>query len=479
VKKAWLLTLFIVLFLSACGTPREENGDYATQDEEDFTPYEDVYEDDEIYTARQMVEVGGIMREIMPVGSLSIEHFLEDIDYMIYVLKNNFPLLDVAYWARGINYKELAAGVREAVLAMEEPCEDTFLAILTWHFMPLFGTGHFMILDQQVFDNMDQNIHYGGYSGQKWMMNRNLLRFSPLANRFYERGNQERIDAYEAALDRLLEVYGMPSNRFWSDDRIRQPVNTSSIEENRIAYISAGRSMEELRQNQAQISNFFTQITAYEHLIIDLRGNSGGNADHFLNILLAPLLREPIESPNAFLFFFDEYYVRRFGDHLFQPTIYNGFMTIFGPYRPVNEILADYELPHIRHGDVERFHYGAPAGRFRNIEPTGDAPVFDGKIWLLTDPSLGSAAQRAVWYAKEAGHITLVGDITGGCIGGPRTLAFMPNTGIIFYFDIFYITDSRGRPLEAGTIPHHFNRSGMDALETVLALIAEGDVVAS
>jgi len=53
-------------------------------------------------------------------------------------------------------------------------------------------------------------------------------------------------------------------------------------------------------------------------------------------------------------------------------------------------------------------------------------------------------------------------------------LAFMPNTGIIFYFDIFYVTDSRGRPLEAGTIPHFFNRPGMDALETVLALIAEG-----
>jgi len=41
--------------------------------------------------------------------------------------------------------------------------------------------------------------------------------------------------------------------------------------------------------------------------------------------------------------------------------------------------------------------------------------------------------------------------------------------------DLFYVTDSRGRPLEAGTIPHIFNREGMDALETVLALIEKGD----
>jgi len=44
---------------------------------------------------------------------------------------------------------------------------------------------------------------------------------------------------------------------------------------------------------------------------------------------------------------------------------------------------------------------------------------------------------------------------------------------IIFCFDIFYVTDSLGRPLEAGNVPHYFNRPGIDALEAVLALIKE------
>jgi len=38
---------------------------------------------------------------------------------------------------------------------------------------------------------------------------------------------------------------------------------------------------------------------------------------------------------------------------------------------------------------------------------------------------------------------------------------------------MFYVTDTHGRPLEAGTIPHYFNRNGMDALEAVLAIINE------
>jgi len=241
--------------------------------------------------------------------------------------------------------------------------------------------------------------------------------------------------------------------------------------------------MADLWQNQSQITNFFTQITEYEHLIIDLRGNGGGSIDAFLEVILRPNLREAIENPNGFLFFMNGPYVRRFGARLFEPTGYNGFMTIFGQYRPAEEILATYDLPEINYTDVERFHYGAPTGRHRGylITPTGGthnrASAFEGTIWLLTDHFNGSAAQQAAWYAKETGHITLVGDITGGCFGGPRTLAFMPNTGIIFYFDIFYITDSRGRPLEAGTIPHHFNRPGLDALETVLELIEEGNYI--
>jgi hypothetical protein len=207
---------------------------------------------------------------------------------------------------------------------------------------------------------------------------------------------------------------------------------------------------------------------------MDLRGNGGGNIDNFIDVLLRPHLREAID-PLSFFFFLDGPYVRRFGEFLFESSIGGGFLTITEPYRPAREILAEYELPEIRHSDIKRLHYGAPAGRPAPIEPTIAMSDFNGKIWMLTDQTMGSAAQMAAYYAKETGRITLVGDRTGGCLGGPRTMAFMPNTGIIFYFDIFYVTDAQGRPLEAGTIPHHFNRQGMDALETVLALIEEGN----
>jgi len=52
----------------------------------------------------------------------------------------------------------------------------------------------------------------------------------------------------------------------------------------------------------------------------------------------------------------------------------------------------------------------------------------------------------------------------------------LPNTGIVVRFGVAYYTDPTGRPLQGyGIQPHLPNRPGLDALETVLALIAEGN----
>jgi len=111
----------------------------------------------------------------------------------------------------------------------------------------------------------------------------------------------------------------------------------------------------------------------------------------------------------------------------------------------------------------------------RRLPRFDNHPAFDGQIWLLTGPNMMSATQIAAWVAKDTGFATLVGDITGGAYGGPRTFVTLPNSGIAFQMDLFYVTDRHGRPLEAGTIPHYFNREGMDALATVLAMIDEGN----
>ena len=145
--------------------------------------------------------------------------------------------------------------------------------------------------------------------------------------------------------------------------------------------------------------------------------------------------------------------------------------------RTVNEMLRTYDMLQLNMNDMLRMNYGFRVVyelSARRLPYFNYRPAFEGKIWLLTCHLMSSGAQLASWVIKESGIATLVGDITRGVWGGVRTNVALPYSGIIFSMDTMYITDSHGRVLEAGTIPHYFNRDGMDALETVLAMISEG-----
>jgi len=439
---------------------------------------------------------------------LTIDDLLADLDYMVYVLENNFALLEVANWAHGIDYRELAAAARNTVLNMEYPCRDAFSAIMVYHFAALTDTGHFHIYSLTSFNSTmagvddfesleELRIHNGASCPQeKWKMNVELM-MSSATDLFYGGDDiSRRIVVHNMEIARLREAYGGVHHRIYSRERMGPAggawnYGTYAVRDD-IFYIHAGHHLHNLPRlfsgNDPSMNQILRSFNArssisieghieelfIEHMIIDLRGNEGGDVKHFVDEILRPILRRPID-PDAFIFFKDGPYVRRFGDLIFEPATFTSFMAMTEHYRPIDEILAEFDLPDMPQVDRERLHFGAPAGNALPLEPEPFAPRFHGKIWLLVDDHVLSSAQVAAWLASETGHITLVGDVTGGNMGGPRTIAFMPNTGIMFQFDIFYITDSQGRPFEAGTVPHHFNRPGMDALETVLALIEEGE----
>jgi len=153
----------------------------------------------------------------------------------------------------------------------------------------------------------------------------------------------------------------------------------------------------------------------------------------------------------------------------------------------VGDIGLDYmlfgiEFPPYILEDLSQFHYSA-IGTHRvdwnhSIHEALHFP-FHGQIWMLVDENVFSAANQVAAFYKDTGFATLVGETTGGVSGSPAAASsnyfILPNTGIIVRYDPAYVTTVHGRPLEYGIEPHIFNRPGMDALETVLELIREGN----
>ena len=262
-------------------------------------------------------------------------------------------------------------------------------------------------------------------------------------------------------------------------------LTTRILEDQKIAYLAMptffggfGAPTIHVAYYEEKIFNFYHEIQGFQHLIVDLRGNLGGFWEYIFRMVVAPNISETAIA-DGFVFLIRDTYNMRFVSGAMN--LHNNLRGIRGTpgtdTMTVAEILEGFYLPELNVSDMYRLDYGFQIQTFvhpRRLTWFDYRPAFDGKIWLLTDRHMYSAAELVARFVQETGFATLVGEVTGGAFGGRFTRRTLPNSPLRIDFDLFYITDSRGRPLEAGTIPHHFNRPGMDALETTLALIAEG-----
>jgi hypothetical protein len=409
----------------------------------------------------------------IPPETLTTENLLYDLEYLINILEENFPYYNIARRKLGVDLHKQAEIARNAVLNLSisgnnDQTLRRFADILNVNITtPMRTMGHLRGLWA------DSNAHKVQLALILRDSNRdtpnlpNLYRdymlgmfTSPAANRYYKQSPDD------INIDALIRSLYVPDSITFD---IISPNSVAYMHISSMYFIGSDRDRE-------RIAAFGNSLEGYEHLIIDLRGNRGGNAYNFIEYILSPLVKRPV-SFNYYVFFkggghaefFDDIYVR---DAEWQ--IKHGIDEIFrdGPRFPAVDKLST--LPRANSDDFIGIDYGFL--REIAVTPSSNPWPFDGKVWVLIDGLSISAAEISAAVAAESDNVTLVGSPTAGIFGG-YTAAFvcLPNTGIIIRYDYGYVTDLQGRSIEEfGIAPHVYNRSGMDALQTVLALIHEG-----
>ena len=243
-------------------------------------------------------------------------------------------------------------------------------------------------------------------------------------------------------------------------------VQTRIIEEGRIAKVSIRQmSRQTMEGDSIQLIEFFESIASYEHLIIDIRGNPGGSSLYFPELVIAPNISETL--------YYHQYMFLIAGEHnmrFLEPRIETGGLQ----FTPVSPELFD-GLPYFHPNDSDILDYYIRISG--QINPSQEEAIFAGKAWLLIDGFNFSASGLAAEIVKETGFATLVGRPTSSSGAGlDPTIVALPNSGIIVQYQTMYGTNFQGRNgYEYGTQPHVLNFSGMDALETALLLIEQGE----
>lgn len=260
-------------------------------------------------------------------------------------------------------------------------------------------------------------------------------------NRFYKHYYPERLEIlhYEKSLirynfDGSLKID--PNNNFIFHNG---PVlNTKVLIDNEVAYMKIkAMSYYHMDEDYNKIKSFLKQVENYDKLIIDIRGNKGGDDDYWKNIV--GLLIDDVSTAQYYSFFIQT--SKSTNDPFKVPNI----TTI----KNIDEKVLE-QLPEEIMTDFNFYKTNLV-----EINPKGDIN-FKGKVYLLVDEEVVSASEKFAAFAKDTGFATLVGDKTGGGMAfADIPIANVPVGGyIISYSRELVLNSDYTINMETKTIPH-------------------------
>lgn len=328
---------------------------------------------------------------------LSMEDRLEDFEYLYKIISENYPFLKVNERVNGINWLEQK---EKYIKLVENSNNDTIFMNNISAIVKDLNNGHTHVIDKESF---------------KWY-------YTVYTNPKYKKSNKPWSKVFKDKT--VLKWYGFNEDEF---ENIKSQgffgsnapaFHSDIIIPDEAAYLKISQmNGERVEEDGKEIRKFYEEVKDYNKLIIDIRGNSGGDDLYWMKNVIEPLTKEKISVGN-YIFtrgnygkpFYEARWMKQSPISKLDKNILENFP---------QEIKMDFDYYHISN---------------RTIQPKN--PIdFDGKIYLLVDKGVYSSSESFAAFCKDSGFATLVGTTTGGDGIGIDPLFFsLPNSGIVIRF---------------------------------------------
>jgi len=378
---------------------------------------------------------------------LTQEQRLEDYDYLVKTLKDSYLCLGVH---DRVNPDDPAEGIFREYREMiaEGGSDQVFYSAVYSTLFRLGSYGHLWIIEPEEYgDMLDWCENQDTSDREQW---KKTIEAS--------REDYQKLKAY-------LDALGQDENGgSRQGNESRENVHTLLMPEAGAAYVKIDSFPADYEEGYAEdwetLTNFFNAAGDCGDLIIDLTDNGGGSELYWKNLLVAPLIDEPLSCANYAL-------LADSGNN--RPYIEN----VFAPeeLRPISELP---DLPKLDRDGLEAATHFVESTLA--VEPAEERAAFHGRVWLLVGPMVYSASESFSVFCKATGFATLAGRQTGGDGIGALEPIFMrlPNSGILIQFTMMYGLNPDGSSSEeAGTAPDILSPAGEPALVTALRAIGE------
>lgn len=340
---------------------------------------------------------------------------LEDFAYISEVLRDNYPYFGVNKRSNQVDWFKNRRAYRRLIKNTKTDAE------------------YFLAMERILGDLNDSHVKILSSQDFKWQ-------FKYYYEKLSKSDDTKSLSAYDAITDPYVTYRYMFDGNIDHVKLYEEPnLETQILEENKVAYmkIKAMAGFDLLDKDLSKIEEFVKEIKNYDKLIIDIRGNRGGE-DEYWKKLIELLTPKSLE---------ENYYSFFKGGHRYDRDPYKveGVTTITN----LDEEILNKLPAKVRDEFAFYKQYNI------QIKPKENS-AFNGQVYLLVDSGVTSQAVNFASFAKDTGFATLVGEDTGGGrVFEDIPITYLPNTKFAIKYSRELAINKDGTiNMETKTKPH-------------------------
>ena len=336
---------------------------------------------------------------------LITEDYLYDFNYAYDILEKYYPFFEINKMAYGIDWLDNKKDYEDYI---RESKNDLDFYNRMNDVLGELNNGHTGLIDESFA--MSLYISYYHTAKADWRHD-----FSKI----YEKENvRKRYNINNQSIKKYIkENIDNPSEDSSDIDNL----TTDIIIKDQLAYMKVNSMLEDIyRKNDEKVlAKFLQEIKNYPNLIIDIRGNGGGDSRYWQDFLLPKIIDKNYQTINYSFVKSGEINSKSIKQGGYRSDI-ESFLNNCDFDDKTKDILKelDYYLSYEDYVDADE-----------------DTIGFKGNIYLLVDEGVYSSAEMLASFCKETKLAKLVGTRTGGDgIGFDPLQVDLPRTGYVLRF---------------------------------------------
>lgn len=214
-------------------------------------------------------------------------------------------------------------------------------------------------------------------------------------------------------------------------------VYTTMLAEGKVAYVHINQMtpFAQAEEDARVLREFFAQLKDVPALVIDIRGNGGGDDRFWMLNIVRPLATKPLTKTSGGTMRNSEF-IRSFADANLEFSKDVEGLSGTGRALEHSEVPGALTPEQLKNLPPEALgpEFGPLWIGETTISPSGEYP-YHGKVFLLVDHNVYSSAQGFTEFCKGSGWATVVGEYTGGSNDGfTPAMVTLPNSRIPIFF---------------------------------------------